>query len=355
MFLARLARFFANLTRRPWFFFLKHFVYSFVLKRNAFIGSISRSEFIAQLIYWGGTATCNLFRVTTTSTAGTRAGELAVANLALLILGKRFELLSDLLGIQSSTYRRMHQTVGLMTFLQSLVHVLLNIKRGLSLKSSFELYGLLYFLLALRNISASQVGCRAEILRAGDRSAAQIMILLNRPFKIRAVIEGPYGLPVDFIEYDRILMVATGIGIAAQMSYLKELVGMKDEKKSKRTLYVVWEVDKESNVDWVNQWMNQLLLMDKEKCMLKFGIYIPSSSDKEPTLWNSEHDRIWKIPGSINPAKIVGNWWSDNGKALITDLTQKVSAKQQIRDEIKIVAKKRMKDAINIVDLPFQP
>jgi hypothetical protein len=32
-----------------------------------------------------------------------------------------------------------------------------------------------------------------------------------------------------------------------------------------------------------------------------------------------------------------------------------VSAKQQIRDEIKIVAKKRMKDAINIVDLPFQP
>jgi hypothetical protein len=27
MFLARLARFFANLTRRPWFFFLKRFVY----------------------------------------------------------------------------------------------------------------------------------------------------------------------------------------------------------------------------------------------------------------------------------------------------------------------------------------
>jgi hypothetical protein len=143
MFLARLARFFANVARRPWFFFLKHFVYSLVLKRNAFIGSISRSEFIAQLIYWGGTATCNLFRVTTTSTAGTRAGELAVVNLALLILGKRFELLSDLLGIQSSTYRRMHQTVGLMTFLQSLVHALLNIRRGLSLNNAVELYGLL--------------------------------------------------------------------------------------------------------------------------------------------------------------------------------------------------------------------
>lgn len=189
------------------------------------------------------------------------------------------------------------------------------------------------------------MGCRAEILRAGDRSAAQIMILLNRPFKIRAgmslnlwmpglglrsslgshsypiawwendlegrakviwllvgpnsrfnrrlinnksrqltsVIEGPYGLPVDFIEYDRILMIATGIGIAAQMSYLKELVGMKDEKKPRRTLYVVWEVDNDceynaycsevislkviANVDWVNQWMDQLLLMDKETCV----------------------------------------------------------------------------------------
>lgn len=143
IFLARLARFFANMSRRPWFFFLKHFVYSFVFKRNAIIGSISRSEFFTQLIYWGGTATCNLFRVTTTSTAGTRAGELAVVNFALLILGKRFELLSDLLGIQSRTYRRMHQTVGVMTFLQSSVHVFLNIKRALFLKSSFELYGLL--------------------------------------------------------------------------------------------------------------------------------------------------------------------------------------------------------------------
>ncbi|EED21204.1 hypothetical protein TSTA_084350 [Talaromyces stipitatus ATCC 10500] len=431
MFLSRLARFFAHITQRPWFFFLKHFVYSFILKRKTFIGPISRSEFIAQLIYWGGTATCNMFKVTTTSAAGTRAGQLAVVNLALLFFGRRFELLSDLLGIQSATYRRIHQTVGLMTCLQGSVHALLNIRRAIStsyelgspkaevdntagsswygsdfLHSSNEsmlcvyyktpfylehlcvgdalasLTGEKYFIVALRNVSASRIGCRAEILRSRDKSAAQIMILLNRPFKVRAgmslhiwipglgirsffgshsfpiawwendmqgrakvisllvkpksgftkrllyskphqlrtFIEGPYGVPIDFLGYDRILMVATGIGIAAQLSYLKELVGMKDEKRSTRTLYVVWQVDDESNLDWVHQWMDQLLLMDRGVYMLKFGIYVPPSDNEAPTAWNSEHNRIWKIPGTINPEKIVGNWWSDNGKALITVL-----------------------------------
>ena len=52
--------------------------------------------------------------------------------------------------------------------------------------------------------------------------------------------------------------------------------------------------------------------------MLKFGLYLPSSSESEISSWNSEHDRIWKIPSQMNPAKFVRDWWAYDGKTLIT-------------------------------------
>jgi NAD(P)H-flavin reductase len=58
-------------------------------------------------------------------------------------------------------------------------------------------------------------------------------------------MEGPYGLAIDFASYDRALMVATGMGIASQLPYLKELVTMNDKKRPTRHLYVVWQLEQE--------------------------------------------------------------------------------------------------------------
>jgi hypothetical protein len=143
MCLAWLGRCFARVLQWPVYFFLKHFVYSFILKRTRFFGPFSRSAFATQILYWAGTAVCNVFRVTTASAAGTRAGELAVVNFAVLLLGGKFEFLSDLLGVRVNTYRQAHQTVSIMTCLQSLIHILLNTRHGISLGDPLYLFGLL--------------------------------------------------------------------------------------------------------------------------------------------------------------------------------------------------------------------
>ena len=165
-----------------------------------------------------------------------------------------------------------------------------------------------WFLFALRNVSSSGIGCKSRILRSNDGSAAQIIIPLFRHFKVRAgmtvylwlpglgfgsmaqshtipiawweddergmaktiillvktgpgntllshdsrltsFIQGPYGRAIDFASYDRVLMVATGMGIAAQLPYLKELVMMKDKKRATRQLYVVWQLEEECEFD----------------------------------------------------------------------------------------------------------
>jgi hypothetical protein len=118
-------------------------VYSFILNRTRFFGPFSRYAFATQIIYWAGTAVCNTFRVTTVSAAGTRAGELAVFNFAVLLLGGKFELLSDLLGVRVNTYRQVHQTVSVMTCLQSLIHILLNTRHDISLENPLYLFGIL--------------------------------------------------------------------------------------------------------------------------------------------------------------------------------------------------------------------
>lgn len=386
MCLARLARHLGHLFQWPVYFFLKHFVYSFIVRRTRFSGPFSRSALVTQVIYWAGTAVCNSFRVTTAAAAGTRAGELAAVNFAVLLLGGKFEFLADLLGVRANSYRQVHQTVSLMTCLQSLIHILLNTRHGISLGNPLYLFGLLvsssksgicqslifrqasagmasllvtavlkrlwygvlaklhfllglftlvvlwrhlqvkkapsqlylligsvllfcstviqWFLFALRNVSTSGIGCKSRILRSNDGSAAQIIIPLFRHFKVRAgmnvylwlpglgygstiqkhpfpiawweederglaktiillvktgpgntilshdsrltsFIQGPYGRAIDFAGYDRVLMVATGMGIAAQLPYLKELVMMKDKKRTTRQLYVVWQLEEE--------------------------------------------------------------------------------------------------------------
>jgi NAD(P)H-flavin reductase len=40
----------------------------------------------------------------------------------------------------------------------------------------------------------------------------------------RAFFSGPYGISIPVMEYETILMVATGFGIAAQLPYLRKLI-----------------------------------------------------------------------------------------------------------------------------------
>lgn len=56
-------------------------------------------------------------------------------------------------------------------------------------------------------------------------------------------IDGPYGLEMDFDKYDQALLIATGIGIAAQLSYLRLLVETSLPGKRCRDIFVAWEIE----------------------------------------------------------------------------------------------------------------
>jgi len=59
-----------------------------------------------------------------------------------------------------------------------------------------------------------------------------------------AIIEGPYGKELDFTEYETVLLFATGVGIAGQLSYLKRLMEMRNRSDtSTKRISLHWEMD----------------------------------------------------------------------------------------------------------------
>lgn len=93
-----------------------------------------------------------------------------------------------------------------------------------------------------------------------DRKASRITVLAkvesgftrrleSCPYNsLRILLDGPYGKPKDTDHYDSFVFVATGIGISAQLAYIKELITRKDRGYCLRRVCLVWQVDQQGMV-----------------------------------------------------------------------------------------------------------
>lgn len=94
-----------------------------------------------------------------------------------------------------------------------------------------------------------------------------------------AFIDGPYGARHDFGEYGTVIMFATGIGIAGQLPYIKDLIsGYNNCAVKTRRIRLVWEIKEQCELHprltpaivslllgqerWVKNWMQELLDSD---------------------------------------------------------------------------------------------
>ena len=66
---------------------------------------------------------------------------------------------------------------------------------------------------------------------------------------LRTWIDGPYGKGEDIGDFGSVMMFASGIGIAAQVPYIKELLNdIRESKVRTRSILLVWELEKESKL-----------------------------------------------------------------------------------------------------------
>jgi NAD(P)H-flavin reductase len=65
--------------------------------------------------------------------------------------------------------------------------------------------------------------------------------ILNTPRLV--LFGGPYGISISVVEYETVLMFATGFGIAAQLPYLRKLIyGYQTCKTRTTRVHLVWQL-----------------------------------------------------------------------------------------------------------------
>ena len=60
---------------------------------------------------------------------------------------------------------------------------------------------------------------------------------------LRVIVDGPYGKPKDTDPYDSFVFVSTGIGITAQLPYLKELLRRQQRGYRLRRVCLIWQAE----------------------------------------------------------------------------------------------------------------
>jgi predicted ferric reductase len=85
---------------------------------------------------------------------------------------------------------------------------------------------------------------------------------IDGPFGPSLVQE--YGLSRDLGDYGHILMVTTGVGIAAQLPYIKELLHRRDRAEIRtQKISLVWQIDCTGDWKSTREWLQLLVRQDK--------------------------------------------------------------------------------------------
>ncbi|KAJ6133138.1 hypothetical protein N7471_008353 [Penicillium samsonianum] len=271
-----------------------------------------------------------------------------------------------------------------------------------------------WVLLLIRNIKYAKVASRAVIVRMKHADAIRVVIPINRPFQVQpgmsvyiwmpgvslrsalqtysfpiswwendingnatsitllvrekrgfaqrlmnhprseflTWLDGPYGRLEGLAGYSRVLCIGTGIGIAPLLSYIRLSVESNINNHTHCDIFIVWEVDHESNFDWIYDWMDELLRKDNGAYKLHFALHIPSARPAQDTheTWNSKHGRIFRLYSAVNAKDAIPNdFFEDGRKGLIA-----VCAEESIVAELYGLVAHQMTGLVNIVDLQFQ-
>ena len=102
---------------------ISEFLSAVTFRRRRLTPPVTRRALLIHAAYWAGTALCNAIGIKNLREASNRARDLMTLNTVPLILGDRLDLIADILAISQRTYKIIHESLGVMVFVQTCLHV----------------------------------------------------------------------------------------------------------------------------------------------------------------------------------------------------------------------------------------
>lgn len=102
---------------------LKHLSYQPIVDSQRFKVQWSRADVLAEVVYLGVNVFSVCFRIPSFVAAGRRAANICIGNLIFLCATPHLDALTNTLGLRLRTVRRLHGSVGIMTGLLLIFHI----------------------------------------------------------------------------------------------------------------------------------------------------------------------------------------------------------------------------------------
>ncbi|OAG44624.1 hypothetical protein AYO21_01114 [Fonsecaea monophora] len=119
-----------------------------------------------------------------------------------------------------------------------------------------------------------------------------------------AFVEGPYGHETSLASFGTLLLFATGVGITHHMMYIRSLVqGYTDGTVATQHITLVWVVPNCECLDWVREWMHEILNMENRRDVLTVVIHVTRASMNQDV--RSPSSRVKMVRGRPNVMSIV--------------------------------------------------
>ncbi|KAL4891325.1 putative cell surface metalloreductase [Aspergillus ambiguus] len=201
-------------------------------------------------------------------------------------------------------------------------------------------------------------GFSADILR-------RIKPLSEGSLSFLSFFTGPHGVSERVDNYESILVVASGFGIAAVVPYIRQMIyGYNTCTSQIRRIHLVWQVDSIGIAVAAQKLLNSLLEDDTmdDGYILKISIYIergqlarrelPFGNNERAFLYQGVPD-YWKVVSLETSGDLIErhpNIRDKRGEALVM-----VSTTDDLRDHLREITREYLGKRVDFIELEYQP
>ncbi|KAL9078311.1 MAG: hypothetical protein Q9157_002774 [Trypethelium eluteriae] len=173
--------------------------------------------------------------------------------------------------------------------------------------------------------------------------------LLRCNGEVRTVIDGPYGGDSKLKSYDKVLLLASGIGIAAYLLEVRALLQAHEDQSSRiRRITLVWLLERQEQERWVHQMFRKLLETD-HRSILNIILYIPPGNATED-IGCENLPRLFRIQDDLELSWLLNKEWAAEAGNMAVSICGPPSFEQAVRRALK-----RCRHTITLHEVSFQP
>ncbi|KAF4486802.1 Ferric/cupric reductase transmembrane component B [Colletotrichum fructicola Nara gc5] len=175
-----------------------------------------------------------------------------------------------------------------------------------------------------------------------------------------AVFGGPHGMSIPVTDYDVVLMVASGYGIAAQLPYLKRLIYEFNSRKARtRRIHLVWKLETIELAVAVKDLLDGALVEDTldDGYILKISIFIEHISRGHDISPRATIVKGTPDLGAIFCEEVEGKHIrkvQENEKRR-GDMVVLVSSSSEVRHALRRLVRGYLGSKVDMIELDYQP